>query len=233
MQKWKSNLLWMTAFALAMGLLEAAVVVYLRGLLNISNENVRLLHYEQIEVLREAATVVMLAAVGWLAGTSRTTRFYFFAFAFGLWDVAYYGWLKVFIDWPYSLFSPDVLFLIPVRWTGPVLAPVMIALLMCLGAVLALRREAQGIAPALSFGRVMTLAAGGVLALLVFMSDALLALAARQPDWNQLPPGEFRWGWFLISFAAMLISTLQMTLGSQRTAVPYSNYQESKSTQTL
>ncbi len=233
MTKWKSNLVWMAAFALAMGLLEAAVVVYLRGLLNISNENVRLLHYEKIEVLREAATVVMLAAVGWLAGNSRATRFYGFVFAFGLWDVAYYGWLKVFIDWPYSLFSPDVLFLIPVRWTGPVLAPVMIALLMCLGAVLALRRAAQARPLALSPVRVGSIAAGAGLALFIFMSDALLALASRQPDWNQLPPGEFRWGWFLISFAAMLIPTLQITLGSNLPAARYSSFEKNTTTHSL
>ncbi|TLN07192.1 hypothetical protein FDZ74_12710, partial [bacterium] len=59
---------WVAAYAVAMAYLEAAVVVYLRGLLNTTNATVELHGYMGIEVMREAATLVMLAAVGWLAG---------------------------------------------------------------------------------------------------------------------------------------------------------------------
>ena len=40
-------------------------------------------------------------------------------------------------DWPKSLFDWDILFLLPLPWWGPVLAPVCIALLMIVGGTLA------------------------------------------------------------------------------------------------
>ena len=129
--------LWVSAYAIAMALLEAVVVVYIRGLLRITNDHVALGSYMTMETWREAATLVMLAAVGWLAGHKRLDRWAYGWFAFGMWDIGYYVWLKVLIDWPASLLSLDTLFLIPLTWWGPVLAPMLIAALMCVVAVLA------------------------------------------------------------------------------------------------
>jgi hypothetical protein len=42
----------------------------------------------------------------------------------------YYAGLKIFLDWPESLFTWDILFLIPVTWVSPVLAPVLCSLCM-------------------------------------------------------------------------------------------------------
>lgn len=199
---------WTAAYAVAMAYVEAAVVVYLRGLLNITNATVRLDGYTNIEIGREAATLVMLAAVGWLAGKTWPARAAYAAFAFGAWDIGYYAWLKVLINWPESFLSPDVLFLIPVRWSGPVLAPVLISVLMCLTAVLALRRLERGQALGFTRRRVMIALLGALLALWVFMSDALLALAAGRMDWNLLPAGNFRWGWFLLALLLMAAPSL-------------------------
>lgn len=105
--------LWVSAYAIAMALLEAAVVVYLRGLLQITNENVALGSYMTIETWREAATLVMPAAVGWMAGRKGLDRLAYGLFAFGLWDIWYYIWLKALIGWPETLLNWDVLFLIP------------------------------------------------------------------------------------------------------------------------
>lgn len=207
---WK-RIAWATAYALAMGYLEATVVVYLRGLLNTTNAAVELHGYMGVEIGREAATLVMLAAVGWLAGRTWRERGAYWAFAFGIWDMSYYLFLKVLIGWPGSFFSPDVLFLIPVRWSGPVLAPVLISVLMCATALLALVRLERGQELGFTASRRIVGLAGGLLALLVFMSDALLALAAGQADWNLLPPGEFRWPLFwlaLILMAAPLLSSV-------------------------
>ena len=66
--------LWVSAYAMAMAFLEAVVVVYIRGLLQITNDHVMLGLYVTMETWREAATVVMLAAVGWLAGRKRLDR---------------------------------------------------------------------------------------------------------------------------------------------------------------
>ena len=52
------------------------------------------------------------------------------AIAFGVWDIFYYVFLKIIYDWPKSLFDWDILFLLPLPWWGPVLAPVCIAALM-------------------------------------------------------------------------------------------------------
>jgi hypothetical protein len=56
---------------------------------------------------------------------------------FAIWDVFYYVWLKVLLDWPVSLTDWDVLFLIPVPWAGPVLAPIVTsAIMLVIAAVL-------------------------------------------------------------------------------------------------
>ncbi len=81
--------------------------------------------------------MVMLVAVGWLAGRGRAERWAYGLFAFGMWDIGYYIWLKVLVNWPATLLDWDVLFLIPLRWWGPVLAPVLIAALICVTTMLA------------------------------------------------------------------------------------------------
>ncbi len=132
------RLTWLGIYATVMAFVESAVVVYLR------------LHYYPggfrfpmrmipewvgaIEIGREVATLVMLLAVSVLAGEDRWERFLGFCFSFGVWDIFYYIWLWVFLQWPPSLFTFDVLFLIPVVWVGPVLAPVIVAVLLVLSA---------------------------------------------------------------------------------------------------
>lgn len=206
---------WTAGYAIAMAYVEAAVVVYLRGLLNITNATARLDSYAGIEIGREAATLAMLAAVGWLAGRGWRERTAYAAFAFGIWDIGYYLWLKLMIGWPASFFSPDVLFLIPVRWTGPVLAPVLISLLMCLTALMALQRLQLGVKLS-SRWRLAIGFLGGLLALFVFMADALLALAGGRPDWNVLAPGEFRWPVFLLALAMMAAPAFSLALPRTR-----------------
>ena len=60
----------------------------------------------------------MLATVGSAAGRTAVGKFAFFLFLFGVWDIFYYIWLKVFLHWPASLLTWDVLFLIPVPWVA-------------------------------------------------------------------------------------------------------------------
>ena len=135
---------WVSVYAIAMALLEAVVVAYLRALLLITDEHVALGSYIPLEIGREVATIVMLVAVGWLAGRKGSDRLAYGLFAFGLWDIWYYIWLKVLIDWPETLLDWDILFLIPLRWWGPVLSPVLIASLICVAAVLAIVRLERG-----------------------------------------------------------------------------------------
>jgi hypothetical protein len=83
--------LWVSVYAIAMAVLEAVVVVYIRGLLRITTDHVSLGQYVRMEALREAATIVMLVAVGWLAGRGRLARLAYGLFAFGLWDIFYWS----------------------------------------------------------------------------------------------------------------------------------------------
>jgi len=86
-----------------------------------------------IEFVRELATLVMLVTIGAAAGSNRREAWAHFMIAFGVWDIFYYLWLKLLIDWPPGLLTWDLLFLIPVPWVAPVLAPliVSVALIVC------------------------------------------------------------------------------------------------------
>ncbi len=202
---------WVSAYAIAMAFLEAVVVVYIRGLLNITNDHVALGPYVTMEMWREAATLVMLASVGWLAGHRRADRLAYGLFAFGLWDIWYYIWLKVLTGWPETLLSWDVLFLIPLRWWGPVLSPMLIAALICASAVLVVVRMERGQRLEITPLNVGSLIAGGLLALYVFMSDALYALLQGWTDWDTLRPGPFKWPLFLVALALMALPALKAT----------------------
>jgi hypothetical protein len=213
------RLAWVSAYAVAMALLEAVVVVYIRGLLQVTNDQVALGPYVRMEMGREAATVVMLGAVGWLAGRHRLERWAYGLFAFGLWDVCYYAWLKLLIDWPTSRLDWDVLFLMPLRWWGPVLSPMLIAVLLCITAALSIIRTAQGERLAFTSPRIAMTTLGALLALYVFMCDSLHALLAGRPDWDTLRPEPFQWHLFLLALALMALPSLLATWPQSGTMV--------------
>lgn len=211
MRETGKRFLWVSAYAIAMAFLEAVVVVYIRGLLHITNDHVSLGPYVRMEVWREVATIVMLVAVAWMTGRGRLDRWAYGLFAFGLWDIWYYIWLRVLIGWPETLLDWDTLFLIPLRWWGPVLSPTLIAALICVTAVLAVVRMERGEQPEITPARVGGVALGGLLALYVFMADSLHALLRGRPDWATLRPGPFRWPLFLVALALMALPSLMAT----------------------
>jgi len=90
------------------------------------------------EVGREAATIVLIFTSSWLFGRNLRQRFAFFLTIFAIWDIFYYIWLKVLLDWPASIMDWDILFLIPTVWAGPVIAPVLISLLLFVFAIMLL-----------------------------------------------------------------------------------------------
>jgi hypothetical protein len=92
----------------------------------------------RIEVLREAASILMLLSVAILAQHTRRERFAIFLWIFALWDMGYYVALWATVRWPDSLTSADVLFFIPVPWTSQVWFPLRISILT--GAVILLTR---------------------------------------------------------------------------------------------
>jgi len=144
----KAPWLAVTLFAIAMGLLETIVVVYLRELYYPEGFQFPLKAMSQsmiqAELLRELATLVMLVAIGWIAGHRGTTRFAWFIYAFAVWDIFYYVFLELLLSWPASLVTWDVLFLIPFTWVGPVLAPLINSLCMILLAILLIHPARSG-----------------------------------------------------------------------------------------
>jgi hypothetical protein len=142
----------LVAFGTGFAFVEAAVVYYLRTILGVSTNYILppsaskpLLNLGAIafivpphplivnsaitraETIREAATLVMLIAVGYLAGSNRRGRVAAFWVAFAAWDLGYYLFLKLLTGWPSGLMTKDIYFLIPVAWIGPVLTPVIIS----------------------------------------------------------------------------------------------------------
>lgn len=163
-----SQLIWLAVFGIAMGLLEAIVVVYLRELYFPGGFRFPLRFFpEQMlrtEILRELATIVMLVALAAIAAKKFVLRFAVFLFTFGVWDLSYYVFLKVLLDWPQSFFTWDVLFLIPLTWLAPILAPLVCALTMIGLAVLliALHRQYNGVRIGRLSWLIMTAGAGAI-----------------------------------------------------------------------
>jgi hypothetical protein len=85
----------------------------------------------------------MLIGLGYLIGKNFLQRFAFFMFAFGIWDIFYYIWLKVFINWPESFFAWDILFLIPLPWLGPVLSPIIVSVCLIISSLIVIHFETQ------------------------------------------------------------------------------------------
>jgi hypothetical protein len=139
MLHYRSRLALVLFFAVAMAMVEAAVVAYLRSLYYPEGFTIMLKalshQHMMIEVGREIATLVMLATVAGLAGRERWERFGWFITLFGFWDFFYYVWLKITIDWPLSLTDWDILFLIPAPWVGPVVAPMLVSVLMVIAGI--------------------------------------------------------------------------------------------------
>lgn len=124
----------LSVYAVAMALVEAAVVVYLRQLYypagffirSVSDLIVMPNWISRVELGREAATIVMLASISFLAFARTRKRFWAFVWTFSIWDLAYYLFLYLFLAWPPSLSAIDVYFLIPLPWIGPVWIPLLL-----------------------------------------------------------------------------------------------------------
>jgi hypothetical protein len=208
---------WITVvlFAIAMAWVEAAVVFYLRTMID------RIEPYQAnplpnfgglagAELVREAATLIMLFTVGWLAGRSLRQRLAFALVAFGFWDIFYYVFLRVLAPWPNSLLDWDILFLIPLPWWGPVLAPVSIAALMILWGTLVTQFERDG-RPVCSNPKAWFASlVGALLALYVFMEDSIRAAAGGEQALRDLLPTQFSWPLFGVALLLMAAPVMDL-----------------------
>lgn len=205
MKKAPSVILWAVAFALV----ESAVVEYLRALyypLQEGGFRFPILTFEQLEFMgydhvrrlaiefaRELATLVMLVTIGIAAGSNRRESWAHFMIAFGVWDIFYYLWLKLLIDWPPGLLTWDLLFLIPVPWVAPVLAPliVSVALIVCGLTVLFFESRQRPLVASWRDWSVLVL--GGLTVIVSFCED-------YQNIMNGGVPNPFNWKLFFTGF---------------------------------
>lgn len=194
------------AFGIAFGFLEAAVVVYLR----VISHSVRaaagippdqlfpLIKIEQIgsymkivriEAAREASTIVMLVSIALAATRNARTWIAAFALVFGVWDLAFYASLRIMTGWPASLGNWDLLFLLPVPWTGPVLAPSIVAASLVAGGIVALMRQP----PRIDRVTWMMLLAGGAIVFVSFIwewRDVVAGMMPKNFPWTIFVAGE-------------------------------------------
>lgn len=180
-----------------MGYLEAAVVVYLRAALDLAPELVgpgedtmttaTVGSFLATEIAREAATLIMIAAVGWLAGRRPVERLAWAAVVFGTWDIVYYAGLWALIGWPPSLATWDVLFLVPAPWAAPVLAPIGVSVALVGFGLAAARRVRAGESLCLGPVRLAAVATGGLLVVASFVVDSERVLAGDLAPWSGWP----------------------------------------------
>jgi len=195
-------------FGIALAYIEAAVVVYLRTIFHSSGFTFPLTEFgisplwERLlltETGREAATLVLIFTASWLFGRNLRQRFAFFLTIFAVWDIFYYIWLKVLLDWPGSIMDWDILFLIPIVWAGPVLAPILVSLTLLIFAVIILYRSCGARAIRLTPAGWLTFI---VAALVVVASFCIAGLHIAKPDFQS----HFHWP----LFAAGLLSAVAL-----------------------
>jgi hypothetical protein len=199
-------------WALAFGFVEASVVEYLRAIYYplssggfqfpiLTLDNIRSMGIEhtqrlKIEVAREFFTLVMLATVGMAAARNRREAWAYFMIAFGVWDISYYVWLKILLDWPLGMMTWDLLFLIPVPWVSPVLAPVIISTTLIFAGLTVLFFEEKREPLTLEWRTWMLLAIGGIIVITSFCWDYQNIMAGNFPQ-------HFQW---MIFFAGWALS---------------------------
>lgn len=232
--QYRQRFFWLAVFAVAMGFLEGIVVVYLRELYYPDGFEfpLKLMSEElvKIEWIREIATLVMLAGVGIITGRNGLQRLFYALFAFGVWDIFYYAALKLLIGWPASLLTWDLLFLIPVSWLGPVLAPVLNSVTMIMMALLLIGRQERGYYIKVSISDWILIFGGALVILYTYLIDYTKLLidsgvtARSSPEaeerlMNMITsyiPEDYRWPLFIIGEVLILAAITNILIRSRK-----------------
>jgi hypothetical protein len=206
-------------FGAAFGYVEAAVVAYLRSIYapwhthfypaRPADDLFPLLTVDQlhelgpehvtrlkIELGRELATLLMLGGAALIAGRNIREWVAIFVACFGVWDITFYVGLKALLNWPASLWTWDILFLLPVPWVGPVIAPVLVALSMIAVGFAVLWREYRSDPVEIGWRRWVAILLGGILVFVAFTADFVNIMKGGYPSafhWPLFFAGETVW----------------------------------------
>lgn len=180
------NLLWVTLFSVAMGMLESSVVIYLRELYYPAGFQFPLKATSYIiavtELFRELSTLIMLLGIAILVGKNKQERFAWFIYSFAIWDIFYYVFLYLIISWPATLLDWDILFLLPMMWVGPVWAPVFLSILMILMAQCILHFSKYRHDANLKLHEWILLIAGAFIVIIAFCKDFYVYMTVHFPE---------------------------------------------------
>ncbi|QKJ97810.1 MAG: hypothetical protein HND39_16860 [Ignavibacteriota bacterium] len=143
-----------------------------------------------------------------------------FSCASGIWDIFYYIWLYVFIQWPKSLMDWDVLFLIPLPWWGPVISPILISVILITTGYLLIKEINYKITLI-----DLTIISISVITLLyTFVEDSIIIILTGQGSITEVRPSSFNWILFSIAIITWIALTIKVFLpGPRRTELAYSN----------
>ncbi len=228
-------LIWIALFSVSMGYLESAVVVYLRAIYYPEGFAFPLRTLDPgiatTEVIREAATLVMLISIAVMTFRRTISRFAAFIFAFAIWDISYYLFLWLLIGWPSSLLTWDILFLIPVTWVGPVLAPLINSAIMIILAILLIRSKSRNDRFRMTFLNWLFLVLGSVIIILAYTLPymqyllskyAFSALLHMSRDRELLEyssrfiPRDFNWILFLAGVTLTVVPVFRIIIRMRR-----------------
>jgi hypothetical protein len=203
-------------FSVAMAMLEAAVVIYLRIIFFPSHFHIQSSGVPSVimgtELSRELATIIMLSCIGYFVGHNKTSRFAWFLIAFAIWDIFYYIFLYLFLGWPSSILGWDILFLIPVPWYGPVLSPVLVSIsLIMFGSVILYAQSKTFVLHTNLVERLM-MVSGCTIILFTYTYDFIRHALERNISFGfafaSFTPDNYNWTLFGVGFSLIILSIL-------------------------
>jgi len=127
----------------------------------------------------------------------------------------FYAGLKLLLGWPASLLTWDILFLIPVPWVGPVIAPVLVSVAMIAAGTWCLRRESTSRPLRIGFWNTVGVLMGAFVIVLSFTLDYRNIIAGGMPH-------PFHWGVFGLGLGIGALSYGRAASPTRTARSPYS-----------
>jgi len=199
-------------YSISMAMLEAAVVIYLRIIFFPSHFDLPTSPIPPVimgaELSRELATIIMLVCIAYFAGHNKASRFAWFLISFAIWDIFYYVFLYLFLQWPSSILGWDILFLIPVPWYSPVLSPIIVSLCMIVFAALILFAQTKTYIIRTNLRERLIMLAGCMVILFTYTYDFILYAHKMHINirfaFTMFTPESYNWALFGIGIGLTL-----------------------------